>query len=141
ATFDKLNQLKVQLKHCNNETAALLLKRTITKLESQLQREQLTTGSAKAPSKEIPKASQASTNGQSTDQDQAKGKPKATTQQQQATKTSQAKSQQRNHRKMRQPLLPGNGTHRAWCRLPGIIRVQGVEGEKERPNYFLELDG
>ena len=65
ATFDKLNQLKVQLEQCNNETAALLLKRTIAKLESQLQREQLTTGSAKVPSKEPPKASQTSTKPQS----------------------------------------------------------------------------
>ncbi|UJB72797.1 hypothetical protein HRE53_29790 (plasmid) [Acaryochloris sp. 'Moss Beach'] len=141
ATIDKLNQLKVQLEQCNNETAALLLKRTIAKLESQLQIEQLTTGSAKAPSKEIPKASQANTKRQPTDQDQAKGNPKTTPQQQQATTTPQAKSKQRKQRNKRQPLLSGNGTHRAWCRLPGIIRAQEVEGEKERPNYFLELDG
>ncbi|WP_249370244.1 hypothetical protein [Acaryochloris marina] len=101
----------------------------------------VTTGSAKAPSKEIPKASQASTNGQSTDQDQAKGNPKATTQQQQATKTSQAKSKSRDNRSCKSRLLPGNGTHRAWCRLPGIIRVQEAEVEGERPVYFIEVDG
>ncbi|WP_262562691.1 hypothetical protein [Acaryochloris sp. CCMEE 5410] len=140
ATIDKLNQLKVQLEQCNNDTAALLLKRTIAKLESQLQREQLTTQSAQVPSKEIPKVSQASTKRQSTGQDQAKERTKATPQPQQATKTHQAKSKSRDNRHKRR-LLPGNGTHRAWCRLPGIIRVKEPEVEKERPVYFIELDG
>ncbi|MGR3280422.1 hypothetical protein ACSYAD_35815, partial [Acaryochloris marina NIES-2412] len=94
ATIDKLNQLKAQLEQCNNDTAALLLKRTISKLESQLQREQLTTQSAKVTPQETPKISQTITKHQSPVQDK-----KAAPQQQQATKTPQAKSQQRNHRK------------------------------------------
>ena len=136
ATFDKLNQLKAQLEQCNNDTAALLLKRTIAKLESQLQREQLTTGSSKETPKEAPKTTQTITKHQSPVQDK-----KAAPQQHQTTKIPQAKSKPRDHHTQKQRLLSGNGTHRAWCRLPGIIRVQEVEGEKERPNYFLELDG
>lgn len=141
ATFDKLNQLKVQLEQCNNDTAALLLTRTIAKLESQLQIEQLTTGSAKVPSKEPPKASQTSTKPQSTDQDRTKETTKATPHQQQTQKTSQAKSKSRDNRSRKSRLLLGNGTHRAWCRLLGIIRVQEPEVEGERSVYFMELDG
>ena len=134
ATIDKLNQLKVQLEQCNNDTAALLLKRTIAKLESQLQREQLTTQSAKLTPQEAPKTSQTIIKHQSPVQDK-----KAAPQQQRTTKNLQVKPTQRNHRKKRQPLLPGNGTHRAWCRLPGIIHVQEAEGEQ--PAYVLELNG
>lgn len=69
-------------------------------------------------------------------------KSEANTNQQQADKTSKAKSQQRNRRKQRQPLLPGNGMHRAWCRVSGIIRVQEeVEDGKQKSIYFLEVDG
>ncbi|ABW31559.1 hypothetical protein [Acaryochloris marina] len=136
ATIDKLNQLKVQLEQCNNDTAALLLKRTIAKLESQLQREQLTTQSAKLTPQEPPKTSQTIFKQQSSVQDK-----KVVPQQQQTTKNLQAKSKQRNHRKKRRPLLPGNGTHRAWCRIPGIIRVQEAEAEAEQPVYFIEMDG
>ena len=64
-----------------------------------------------------------------------------TSQRQRTAKPSKAQSKQRNHLKKRQPLLPGNGTHRAWCRIPGIIRVQEVAGESGRPSYFLELEG
>lgn len=43
----------------------------------------------------------------------------------------------------RPPLLPGNGTHRAWCRIPGIIRVRQKELEegKQKSFYFVEVDG
>ena len=136
ATIDKLNQLKVQLEQCNNDTAALLLKRTIAKLESQLQREQLTTQSAKLTPQEAPKSSQTIIKHQSPVQDK-----KAAPQQQQTTKNLQVRPKQRNHRKQRQPLLPGNGTHRAWCRILGIIRVQEAEAEAEQLVYFIELDG
>ncbi|MGR3279528.1 hypothetical protein ACSYAD_31160 [Acaryochloris marina NIES-2412] len=136
ATIGKLNQLKAQLEQCNNDTAALLLKRTITKLESQLQRELITPGSGKVTPQEAPKTSQTITKHQAPVQNK-----KASSQRQQTTKTPQAKSKPRDHLSQKQRLLPGNGTHRAWCRLPGIIRVQKMEGEKERPNYFLELDG
>lgn len=41
------------------------------------------------------------------------------------------------------PLLPGNGTHRAWCRIPGIIRVREKEFDDGRTKslYFVEVDG
>ncbi|KAI9130179.1 hypothetical protein ON05_031630 (plasmid) [Acaryochloris sp. CCMEE 5410] len=66
---------------------------------------------------------------------------KVTSQQQQTAKTSEAKSKQQDRRNQKQPLLPGNGTHRAWCRIPGIIRAQESEEEGERPAYCLEIDG
>lgn len=100
-----------------------------------------TTQSEKPSTQDSPKpqtdSSPQNKNSSSANQAQAK----TTHQHQQFAKPSKAKSKQRNHQKKRQPLLPGNGTHRAWCRIPGIIRVQEVEGEKRRPDYFLELDG
>lgn len=138
ATIDKLNQLKAQLEQCNNETAALLLKRTISKLESQLQIEQRTTQSAEVNPKAASKASQKKT--PTSAQDKVTVEPQAAPQQQ-TTKSSQAKSKLRDNRTHKRRLLPGNGTHRAWCRIPGIIRMQEPEVEGERPAYFLVLDG
>jgi|GEM_PF-4299584 len=137
ATIDKLNLLKAQLEQCNNETAALLLKRTIAKLESQLQIEQRTTQSIKETPKEASKASPKKIL-QLPNQNQAKGKPKAIPQQKTA-KSSQSNSKSRGHHSQKPPLLPGNGIHRAWCRIPGIIREQEEGGEKQ--HYFLEVEG
>ena len=142
ATFDKLNQLKAQLGQCNNETAALLLQRTIAKLESQLYIEQLTTQSTQDSLKASPETSETITKHQSPDQNQVQGNPKATLQER-STKSSLTKGKDKpwDYRNHKRRLLPGNGTHRAWCRLRGTIRVQEAETEGERSQYFLEIDG
>ena len=141
ATFDKLNQLKAQLEQCNNETAALLLKRTISKLESQLQTEKLTTQTGQGTPTDSPKSSQQKSKRQPPGEDKAKAEPQ-TILQQDTAKTSQAKSKSRDNRTQKQRLLPGNGSHRAWCRIPGIIRVQESESESEgeQLQYFLEVE-
>ncbi|NJN24468.1 MAG: hypothetical protein HC810_08885 [Acaryochloridaceae cyanobacterium RL_2_7] len=139
-TIDKLNRLKAQLEQCNNQTAALLLKRTIAKLESQLQIEQLTTLSAKATGKEAPITLQANTQHQFPAQNQVEEKPKAAPQQRTA-QPSAAKSKPREHPPEKQPLLSGNGTHQGWCRIPGIIRMQEPAAKGDKSLYFLEVDG
>ncbi|MGR3280475.1 hypothetical protein ACSYAD_36085, partial [Acaryochloris marina NIES-2412] len=106
------NQLKAQLEQCNNETAALLLKRTIAKLESQLQREQLTTGASKETPKEAPKTTQTISKHQSSAPNQVKENSQINSQEKTA-KVSQTKRKTTGHRTQRRPLLPGNGTHRA----------------------------
>ncbi|ABW33068.1 hypothetical protein [Acaryochloris marina] len=60
--------------------------------------------------------------------------------QKQAKTTSKSKSGELSEKP---PLLPGNGTHRAWCRIPGIIRVREKEFEAGRTKslYFVEVDG
>ena len=139
ATFDKLNQLKAQLQQCNNETAALLLKRTISKLESQLQTEQLTTKSGQGTPTDSPKTSQKKSKRQPPSKDKVKAEPQ-TTPQQDTAKTPQAKSKRKDHHPQKRRLLLGNGSHRAWCRIPGIIRVQEPETEGEQLQYFLEVE-
>ena len=60
--------------------------------------------------------------------------------QKQAKTTSKSKSGELSEKP---PLLLGNGTHRAWCRIPGIIRVREKEFEDGRTKslYFVEVDG
>lgn len=137
--FDKLSQLKAQLEQCNNETAALLLKRTIAKVESQLQIEQLTTQSAKVNPKAVSNASQKHILNLPT-QNQVKKKPKVIPHSK-TSSSSQPKSKSRSPRTQKPPLLPGNGTHRAWCQVPGIIRMQEPEAEGKKPHYSLEVEG